>query len=103
VVRVPGYRSIGPGKIPGATRFFWKVVDLEWGHSASWVQLRSYLKEKNSGSGLENRDYCRMDPSRWPHGTLYPQKLALISPTSGGCSVGIILIRTQATEFSNTT
>jgi hypothetical protein len=22
VVRVPGYRSIGPGKIPGATRFF---------------------------------------------------------------------------------
>jgi hypothetical protein len=26
-------------------------------HSASWVQLRSYLKEKRSGSGLESRDY----------------------------------------------
>jgi hypothetical protein len=39
-------RSRGPGLIPGATRFskkwwVWNVV-----HSASWVQLRSYLKEK---------------------------------------------------------
>jgi hypothetical protein len=31
--------------------------------------------------------------------TLYPQKLALISPTSGGRSVGIVRSRTQATEF----
>jgi hypothetical protein len=28
-------------------------------HSASWVQLRSYLKEKSSGSGLETRNYDR--------------------------------------------
>jgi hypothetical protein len=32
--------------------------------------------------------------------TLYTQKLALTSPTSGGCSVGIVRSRTQATEIS---
>jgi hypothetical protein len=32
--------------------------------------------------------------------TLYPQKLALTSPTSGGRSVGIVHSQTQATEFS---
>ena len=31
---------------------------------------------------------------------LYPQKLALTSPTGGGRSVGIVRSRTQATEFS---
>jgi len=30
---------------------------------------------------------------------LYPQKLALTSPTSGGRSVGIVRVRTKATEF----
>jgi len=30
---------------------------------------------------------------------LYPQKLALTSPTSGGRSVGIVCVRTKATEF----
>jgi hypothetical protein len=32
--------------------------------------------------------------------TLYPQTLALTSPTSGGRSVGIVRLRTTATEFS---
>jgi hypothetical protein len=31
---------------------------------------------------------------------LYPQKLALTSPTSGGRSVGIVRSRTKAMEFS---
>jgi len=31
---------------------------------------------------------------------LYPQKLALTSPTGGGRSVGIVRSRTNATEFS---
>jgi hypothetical protein len=39
------------------------------------------------------------DPSRWPRGTLYPQKLALTSPISGSRSVGIVCSWTQATEF----
>jgi hypothetical protein len=50
--------------------------------------------------GLENRDYGRGDPLRWPRDTLYPQKLAITSPTSGGRSVGIVRLRTKATEFS---
>jgi hypothetical protein len=45
--------------------------------------------------------YTRIgDPLLWPHDTLYPQKLALTSPTSGGRSVGIVHSRTKATEFS---
>jgi hypothetical protein len=31
---------------------------------------------------------------------LYPQKLALTSPTGGGRSVGIVRSRTKAMEFS---
>jgi hypothetical protein len=38
--------------------------------------------------------------SRRPRGTLYPQKLALTSPTSGGRSVGIVRLRTRTTQFS---
>jgi hypothetical protein len=58
------------------------------------------LERNSSGCGLENRDYGRRDPSRWPRGTIYPQNLALPSPTNGGRSVGIVLLRTQAKEFS---
>jgi hypothetical protein len=54
---------------------------------------------KSSGSCLENREYGWRDPSRWPRGTLYPHKLAIASPTSGGRSVGIVRSRTQAMEF----
>jgi len=31
---------------------------------------------------------------------LYPQKLALTSPTGGGRSVGIVRVRTKATEYA---
>jgi hypothetical protein len=50
-------------------------------------------------SGLENREYGGGDPLRWPRDTLYPQKLALTTPTSGGRSVDIVRLRTKATEF----
>jgi hypothetical protein len=49
--------------------------------------------------GLENREYGRRDPLRWPRGTFYPRKFALTSPTSGCRSVGIVRLGTQATEF----
>jgi hypothetical protein len=45
VIRVPGYISIGPGSIPGATRIFEKWWVWNGVHSASWVQLRSYFEE----------------------------------------------------------
>jgi hypothetical protein len=54
----------------------------------------------NSGSSLENREYGRGDPLSRPRDTLYPQKLTLTSPTSGGHSVGIVRSWTKATEFS---
>jgi hypothetical protein len=46
VGRVPGYRYRGPGSIPGATRFSEKQWVWNAVHSASWVQLRSYLEGK---------------------------------------------------------
>jgi hypothetical protein len=33
------------------------------------------LGTKSSGSCLENREYGRRDPSRWPRGNFYPQKV----------------------------
>jgi hypothetical protein len=77
-------------------QIFWEVVGLEWG---PLNLLRSYLKEKVAARSLEIRHYGCRDPSRWPRGTLYPQKSALTPPTSSGCSVGIVRSRTQATEF----
>jgi hypothetical protein len=57
------------------------------------------LERKSSGSGPESPEYGRRDPSSCPSGTLYPQKLALTSPTSGGRSVGIVRSHSQASEF----
>jgi hypothetical protein len=81
-------------------QIFWEVVGLERGPLSLVSTIEELLGRKSSGSGLENRDYGRRDPSRWPRGTLYPQKLALTSPTSSGPSVCIVRSRTQVTEFS---
>jgi hypothetical protein len=84
---------VGSRRILGL-RTDWFIINLSgesnWG--ATW--------KKSSGSCLENREYGRRDPSRWPRGTLYPQKLAIASPTSGGRSIGIVRSRTQTMEFS---
>jgi hypothetical protein len=48
------------------------------------------LGRESSGAGLKSREHGRKDPSRLPRGTLYTQKLALILPTRGGRSVGIV-------------
>jgi hypothetical protein len=56
---------------------------------------------RSSGSGLENREYGRGDPLRSSRDTLYPQKLALTSPTCGGRVVGIVRLRTKATGIKN--
>jgi hypothetical protein len=62
--------------------------------------IEELLERKSSGSGVENRNYCRRDPSHSPRGALHPQKLALSSLTSGGRYVGIVPSRTHATKFS---
>jgi hypothetical protein len=98
-VIVPGYRSRGTGSIPGATRFFWEVVCLERGPLSIVSTIEELLWRKSSGSGLEDREHGRREPLRRPRCTLYPQKLALASPTSGGRLVGIVRSRAQDKEF----
>jgi hypothetical protein len=56
VVRVPGYRSRGPGLDSQRYQIFWEVVGLEQG-PLSLVRITEELLEwKSSGSGLENRN-----------------------------------------------
>jgi hypothetical protein len=75
-------------------------VGLERGPLSLVNTIEVQLGRNNSGSGLENREYGRGDPLRLPRDTLYPRKLALISPSSGCSSVGIVRLRTKTTEFS---
>jgi hypothetical protein len=75
-------------------------VGLERGPLSLVCAIEELLGRNNSGSGLEIREYCRRDPSSWPRGTLYPQKLALTSLSSVDHSVGIVRSRTKATKSS---
>jgi hypothetical protein len=68
---------------------------------ASSTEVHDYFSHSN----LQQRVYkieinSRGDPLRSPRNTLYPEKLALTSPTDSGCLVGIVQLRTKATEFS---
>jgi hypothetical protein len=76
-------------------QIFWEVVGLERGPLSLVRIIEELLERKSSGSGQECRINGRGDPLRWPRDTLYPQKLALTSPTSGGRSVGIVRLRTK--------
>jgi hypothetical protein len=96
VVRVPGYRSRGPGFDSRRCQIFWEMVGLEQGPLSLVRIIEEQLEWKSSGSSLENRINGRRDPLRWLCDTLYPQKLALTSPTSGGRSVGIVRLRTKS-------
>jgi hypothetical protein len=73
VVRVLGYRSGGSGSIPGSTR------KKSSGYGTGSTQPREYnwgaTRYKSCGSCLENREYGRRNPSRWPRGALSPQKV----------------------------
>jgi hypothetical protein len=96
VVRVPGYRFRGPEFDSRRYQIFWEVVGLERGPLSLLRITEELLDWKSSGSSEENRINGRGDPLRWPRHTLYPQKLALTSPTSGGRSVGIVRLRTTS-------
>jgi hypothetical protein len=86
-----------PGFYSRHYQIFWEVVGLERGPLSLVSTTEELLGRKRSGSGLENRDYGRRDTSRWPRDTLYPQKLALTSTTSGDRSVCTLRSRTQDT------
>jgi hypothetical protein len=97
VVRVPGYRSRGLDSIQG-TQISQEVVGLERGPLSLESTIEELLERKSSGpcleteitEGIHRADYVT---------PLYLQKLTLTSLTKGGCSVGIVRSRTQATEF----
>jgi hypothetical protein len=74
-------------------------VGLERGPFSLVSTTEELLERKSSGSGLRSPEYGGRDPSLRPLGTLYPQTLALASPTSVGRSNGRVRLRTQATEF----
>jgi hypothetical protein len=77
-------------------QIFWEVVGLEQGSLSLVSTIEELLEIKSNGSSLRNRDYGCRDPSHWPRGILYLQKLTLTSPTSGSRSVGIVRSRAQA-------
>jgi hypothetical protein len=80
-------------------QIFWEAVGLERGPLSLVSIIEELLGGNSSGSGLESREYGRRNLSFWPRDTLYPQTLAITSPTSCGLSVGIVRSRTKATEF----
>jgi hypothetical protein len=97
VVRISSFSTRGPGSIPGATRIFQEVLGLERGPLSLMSTIEELRGRKIRGSGLEIPEYGRRDPSGWPRDTLYPQKLALTLPISGGRSASIVRLQTKAT------
>jgi hypothetical protein len=99
VVRVLGYRSGGPGSIPGTTRKK-KVVGLERG-PLSLVSTTEELLDRKVAAPDYKTENTAVGIRHADHVTSYiRKKLAITSPTSGGRSVGIVLSQTQTMEFS---
>jgi hypothetical protein len=92
-------RAVPRKVILQSSGFFWEVVGLEWDSLSLVITIEGLLGRKSSSSGLESREYGCRNPSRWPHVTLYLQKLALMSSTRSGRLVSIVCSRTQAMEI----
>jgi hypothetical protein len=70
VVRIPGYRSRGPGFDSRRYQTFWEVVGLVRSPLSLVSTIEELYGRSSSGSGLESRGYGRWDPLRWPRDTL---------------------------------
>ena len=100
MVRVSGYRYRGPGFDPRRYQIFWVVVGLERGPLSLVRSIEELLEWKSSGSRSRKQRLTAVGTRCADHVTpLYPQKLALTSPTGGGRPVGIVRVRTKATEL----
>jgi hypothetical protein len=86
-----------PGWIPGTTKK--KVVGLERGPLSLVSTTEELLGSNSSGSGLESREYGLGIRHADHVAPSIRKKLALTSLTNGGLSVGIVRLRTEATEF----
>jgi hypothetical protein len=64
-----------PGFDSRPYQIFWEVVGLERCPLSLVSTTEELLERDTSGSGLQNWEYGRMVPSRWPRGTRYPQKV----------------------------
>jgi hypothetical protein len=100
VVRVPGYRSGGPGFDSRHYQQKKRVVSLEWGPLSLVSTTEGLLGRKSSGFGLKIRDTAVGIRHADHVASSISKKLALTSLTSGGLSVGIVRFRTEAMEFS---
>jgi hypothetical protein len=76
-----------------------KRTQADWPSQRSWFALswlhKPYWCVRARKSRLRPQGICRADYAT----PFYQQNLALISPTSGGRSVGVVRSRIQATEF----
>jgi hypothetical protein len=76
MVRVPGYRSRGPGSFPDATRLSEKQWVWKRGPLSLVSTIEKLLGRKSSGYGVENRDYGRRSLSLWLGNTPLSAKVA---------------------------
>jgi hypothetical protein len=67
----------------GACRFIWIIYIFFWIY-CFYIGLRRFVWSR------KQEIMSRGNPLRWPRDALYPQKLTLTSPTSGGRSVDIV-------------
>jgi hypothetical protein len=100
VVSVLGYRSRGPGFYSRLYRIFWEVVGLKRGPLSLMRIIQELHEWKSSGSGYRRRRLTAVGVRRADHATPSIRKSLSISPTSDGRLVGIVRLRTNATEFS---
>jgi hypothetical protein len=78
-------------------QIFRKVVGLERGPLSLVSTIEELLGRKSSGSGLENREHSRRDPSRSTTWHPLSAKVGTNFADNRGRSVGILRSRTQAT------
>jgi hypothetical protein len=77
VVRVPGYRSRGPGFDSRCYQIFWEEVGLEQGPLSLMRIIEELLESTVAALVWKTEINGHGDLLRWPRDILYPLKLAL--------------------------